>query len=201
MKEISMLQAFNQHNLLRKKMKIPSKISSFCKSGSTNIGIKKKAISNSDDITNYFSHFNKVRNDYWTAYISKMSPSNFDISLLGKAAFSSHFTIDEKDFEFNIFSDRAIVKTITKNNPTVDSIYQIWHKSLSLIVGVRFHPMCQVRWNDEVLELNSWEKTLTSMVLNAEEGQGSSLVILDILYSLASQDKEGLFSNIFKVLD
>jgi hypothetical protein len=185
---------------MRKKMTIPSEISNFCKLVSTTIEIEKKEISKSD-ITNYFSHIKKVRSDHWSTYIDKMSTCNVDISLLGKAAFSSHFTLDEKDFEFNIFTDRAIVKKITKNNPTVDSIYQIWYKSISLIVGVRFHPMCQVRWNDEILELNSWEKTLTSMVLNAEEGQGSSLVIRDILYSLANKDKEGLFLNIFKVLD
>ena len=98
-------------------MTIPSEISNFCKLVSTTIEIEKKEISKSD-ITNYFSHIKKVRSDHWSTYIDKMSTCNVDISLLGKAAFSSHFTLDEKDFEFNIFTDRAIVKKITKTVPT-----------------------------------------------------------------------------------
>lgn len=175
-------------------------IKKLCNSISKNNDVQIKAMASSD-ITNYFARINKVREEHWADYLTRMSPLNINLSFLGKASFNSRFIIDGKEFNFFIYTDSKIVKPITKNNKLVDSVFQIWHKSSSLIVGVQFHPKCQLNWNDDFIELSDWEKTFSSMALNAEEGNGSSLVVRDILKSIASKDEKGLFSNIFRVLD
>lgn len=176
----------------------PVEITKFCDSISKDIQLIP--MSNSD-ISNYFAKIGKVRNEHWTDYLKRMSTSNINLSFFGKSSFNSRFVIDDKEFNFFIYTDPKIVNPITRNNKFVDSVFQLWHKSSSLIVGVRFHPKCQLNWNDDYFELSDWEKTFTSMVLNAENGNGSSLVVQDILRSIASKDEEGVFANIFRVLD
>ena len=162
--------------------------------------IEIKEISNSD-IQKEISKIEKLRNEHWAKLITQMSSKNIKLTLISPPEYTNTFKLNGENFGFSIFTNRSLINRITNNKSQVDSLYQLSKNSKSVIVGVSFNLMCDRRWNDSLVHLTNWEKTITSMVLNAEEGRGSSLVMLDILYSLAEKDKEGLFSNIFRVLD
>lgn len=158
-------------------------------------------ISDEQQIKNHFKRLSEVREQQWLGVLKQMSSTNVDLTLISKAAYSISFKLDNKRFQLDIHTHRHVVDAVTGNDETVDAIYQLWHKSKSIIVGVPLHPMCDRRWNDDVVSLSDWAKVLSSMMLNTEEGRGSYFVIRDILYRIAAVDPSVRDSGIFAVLD
>ena len=141
------------------------------------------------------------RKDEWDYAFGLMSPLNIDLATIAMPAYESKFKLDGRKFKFAIYTHPRIINFASKAGRLNNSVFQLFCGNKSLIIGVKFHPMCDRKWDETKIHLSDWEKTLTSMALNAQEGDRPFFVALDILYSIAQQDKSKNFTNVFQVLN
>jgi len=158
-------------------------------------------VSGEQAIEKHQKRMSDIRNEQWRNTINDMSPANLDLTQFSQAAYSKVFKLDNKQFQLDIHTESSLVDRVTRGDTSIDALYQLRHESGSIIVGVPLHPMCDRRWNDEVVPLSDWAKVMTSMMLNTEEGRGRFFVVKDVIYSIAIIDPMVANSGIFRVLD
>lgn len=155
----------------------------------------------SEEKSNRMNQTAETRKDEWDYAFGLMSPLNIDLATIVMPAYEFRFKLDCRKFKFAIFTHPQIINFASRVGRLNNSIFQLFCGNKSLIIGVKFHPMCDRMWDEKKIELSDWEKTLTSMALNAQEGDGPFFVAMDVLHSIAKQDKSKNFTNVFQVLN
>lgn len=153
-----------------------------------------------DKVAEYFDQKLVEKKHHWEEITQHMLATNVDISLFGNPAYQNKVEILDLKFEFMIFTEAAVVDLIVRGKRPADAVFQLWLGQKSLIGPVCFHPKCNRRWNNELVQLSDWEMTMTSMVLNAEEGVGSIHLAKDVLNSLAIKEPTK-FGKVLEVLN